>query len=429
MKHRLTALILTLILAAAILIGCSAAAAEREDTLNQITEMGHQPTEINTDTILTREAAEAIAFSNEGLTANQVTGLVTEFEIDDGVQEYEIDFRRGDYEYEFTVNAETGKITSRDKEYDPEISAVTEAPAEQVPATEPPATEAHAEKTPAKETTPKETTPKKESSGKPSSNKDTKLITADEAKAIALKHAGLSESKVTGLRAEYDVDDGVKEYDVDFRSGDYEYDYTIHAETGKIISYDKEYDPVETKPKETQPKETEPKPTEPAATEKPKDEIISADKAKSIALNHAGVSSADATGLRCEYEIDDGVKEYEVDFRSGDYEYDYTINAVTGKITSHDKEYDPVETRPAETEPPATEAHAEEKISANKAKSIALSHAGISAADAKGMECEYDVDDGRKTYEVSFRSGGYEYDYEIDAVTGKILSWDKEKDD
>jgi len=243
MKHRLTALILTLILAAAILVGCAAAAAEREDTKNQITQMDPKPTETNTDTILTREAAEAIVFSNEGLTADQVTDLVTEFEVDDGVREYEIDFRSGDYEYEFTVDAETGKITSRDKEYDPRPTepAATEAPAEEVPATEAPAAEPAATK-PAEKAPAKETTPKKESSDKTPSNSGSKLITADEAKAIALKHAGLSESKVTGLRAEYDVDDGVKEYDVDFRSGDYEYDYTIHAETGKIISWDKEYD-------------------------------------------------------------------------------------------------------------------------------------------------------------------------------------------
>ena len=343
MKNRLTALILTLILA-----GCAAAAAERNDIQIKVTETGPMPTEANADMILTCEAAEAIALSNEGLTAAQVTGLVTEYEVDDGVKEYEIDFRSGDYDYDITVNAETGKITSRDKEYDPveTVPAATEAPE-----TEPPATEAPAEKS---------STSKNTSSAKTS------------------------------------------------------------ASTKKSSSAEKA-----TEPKETKPRETEPKATEAPAGEA----IISASKAKSIALNHAGVKSSKATNMRCEYEIDDGVKEYEVDFRSGDYEYDYTINAETGKITSHDKEYDPIETKPKETEPPATEAPAEEKISASKAKSIALNHAGVSSDEAKGMECEYDVDDGVKVYEISFRSGGYEYEYEINAVNGKIISWDKEKDD
>ena len=67
-------------------------------------------------------------------------------------------------------------------------------------------------------------------------------ITKDEAIAIALKDAGLTKDQVKGLRAEFDYDDGRPEYDVDFRQGGYEYDYEIHAETGKILSRDKEWD-------------------------------------------------------------------------------------------------------------------------------------------------------------------------------------------
>lgn len=67
-------------------------------------------------------------------------------------------------------------------------------------------------------------------------------ISADDAKAIALQHAGLTADQVTGLRAELDRDDGRLEWDVDFRSGSYEYDYTIHAQTGKILDVDKDRD-------------------------------------------------------------------------------------------------------------------------------------------------------------------------------------------
>ena len=67
-------------------------------------------------------------------------------------------------------------------------------------------------------------------------------ISAAEAKSIALAHAGLTEAQVKGLRAEYDRDDGRPEYDVEFRVGSMEYEYEIHAETGKILSWDKEID-------------------------------------------------------------------------------------------------------------------------------------------------------------------------------------------
>ena len=67
-------------------------------------------------------------------------------------------------------------------------------------------------------------------------------LTGEEARDIALRHAGLTLNDVKGLRVEFDYDDGRPEYDVDFRSGGYEYDYEIHAETGDIITWDKELD-------------------------------------------------------------------------------------------------------------------------------------------------------------------------------------------
>lgn len=66
------------------------------------------------------------------------------------------------------------------------------------------------------------------------------LISQEEAQRIALEHAGLKADQVTGLRVEYDVDDGVPEYDVEFHQGHWEYEYEIHAETGEIRSYDRD---------------------------------------------------------------------------------------------------------------------------------------------------------------------------------------------
>ena len=67
-------------------------------------------------------------------------------------------------------------------------------------------------------------------------------LSKEEAIAIALKDAGLEESQVSRLRAEFDIDDGVPEYDVEFTHDGWEYEYEIHAESGKILKWDKDWD-------------------------------------------------------------------------------------------------------------------------------------------------------------------------------------------
>ena len=69
-----------------------------------------------------------------------------------------------------------------------------------------------------------------------------KDIGLEKAKEIALQHAGLKENEVSRLRAEKDRDDGRTKYDVEFQQGRMEYDYEIHAETGKILKAEKDYD-------------------------------------------------------------------------------------------------------------------------------------------------------------------------------------------
>ena len=60
---------------------------------------------------------------------------------------------------------------------------------------------------------------------------------------------------------------------------------------------------------------------------------------------------------------------------------------------------------------------------------IALSHAGLSASDVRELKAELDTDDGRVHYDVDFKQGTTEYDYDIDAVTGEIIKYDSEIDD
>ena len=63
-------------------------------------------------------------------------------------------------------------------------------------------------------------------------------ITADEAKTIAMRHAGIDSSDVMFIQAQEDRDDGQSVYDVEFYAGNQEYDFEILKSSGDILSYD-----------------------------------------------------------------------------------------------------------------------------------------------------------------------------------------------
>lgn len=55
---------------------------------------------------------------------------------------------------------------------------------------------------------------------------------------------------------------------------------------------------------------------------------------------------------------------------------------------------------------------------------IALDHAGVAQADICDLSCKLEEENGVMIYQVEFEHGQYEYEYEIDAKSGKILDVD-----
>lgn len=153
---------------------------------------------------------------------------------------------------------------------------------------------------------------------------------------------------------------------------------------------------------------------------------ISADKAKKIALGDAKLAEKDVTLVKVELELEDNRLVYDVEFYSGNVEYDYDIDAVSGAIVSADRDIENyvIPAQPS-TEAP-TKAQASE-ISVEKAKQIALSHAGVSSA--RFTKAKIDYENGVKVYEIEFKVGNMEYEYDINVVNGAIVSSSAEIDD
>ena len=152
----------------------------------------------STTTGIGMERAKEIALEDAGLKESEVIFVTTKADYDDGRKEYEIEFYCNGTEYDYEIDAKTGQIISFDKDFEGKRPVTTETTGQE--------------------------------------------ISAEEAKAIALKDAGLTEGQVSKLKVHRDRDDGIVKYEVEFEKGNVEYDYEINAATGNILKAEKDID-------------------------------------------------------------------------------------------------------------------------------------------------------------------------------------------
>lgn len=233
---------------------------------------------------------------------------------------------------------------------------------------------------------------------KPSAD-TSKYISLDEAKKIALKRANVDASKATFKKAELDTDDSTAHYDIEFVSGKYKYEVEVNAKTGKVIDYEKE----------RASKEDLATPSEDST------KYISLDEAKKIALKRARVNASKATFTKSKLGTDGKSAHYDIEFTAGNYEYEVEVNAKTGKVTDYEKD--------RKSAQPSSK-----HITAQRATDIALSHAKLDSASVIDLKVKFNKRLFVSYYEVEFECGNYEYEYKINAKSGKIISVGKEID-
>mgnify|MGYP000303175193 CR=1 FL=1 len=175
---------------------------------------------------------------------------------------------------------------------------------------------------------------------------------------------------------------------------------------------------------------------------------IGRDAARTAAEEYAGTTALDSVTAEVDPELDESPAHYEVELQTAWGEFEYLVDAYTGKVLSGQKDLlaavsasnettKPSGQKPAsasnETTKPSDQKPAPsgtvQDIGYAKAKSIALNHAGLSENQAYDMDIELDDEDGTLVYEIEFKSGNMEYDYEIDAASGAILKHEAELDD
>lgn len=151
--------------------------------------------------------------------------------------------------------------------------------------------------------------------------------------------------------------------------------------------------------------------------------VIGKDKAKEIALEHAKLTADRVKFVDTDTDTDNGKTIYEVEFYTDDFtEYDYEIDAKTGEIISFDSDAEGFTPKNKPTAESQSEKSAvtEAEIKAKLIEKVP----GSSEENIQEFHKEYD--DGTEIYEGKIIFDNNEYEFEVNAKTGEIISWESE---
>ena len=282
-------------------------------------------------------------------------------------------------------------------------------------------------------------------------------IGIEAAKETALKSAGLTEDQADFSTAGLDSRDGTFFYQVNFEAEGMEYDYAIDAVTGVVIEENSVAadDGAEATGAAASEAETsgaaaddgaeavgaaaskdaagdtasgavlasgtaqasETAQTSAAAQNASDSGMIGEEKAKEIALNHAGLTEDQTQRLWVKRDYDDGRSIYEVEFYGeGRDEYDYEIDAVTGEIVAFDTDLHDHGTAPSE---------GQSQVSEEQVRQTVLER--VPGASAENIFLHLEWDDGRLEYEGELIYDNMEYEFKIDAHSGAVTEWEAEQ--
>ena len=218
------------------------------------------------------------------------------------------------------------------------------------------------------------------------------IISESEAKNRALTYGNFNENDITFLNVEKDYDDYL--YEIKLKDDNYIYEIDVHMKTGEIINYER--DAI----------------NQTSLPEKESTYALTEEEAKQIALNYVNLKSSDVTFTKIRTDIENGRDVYELEFYSNDASYEIYIDIETKDIIKYDIDYKDAQNANSNY------------IGISKAKEIALNHANLKESEITWHKAILDIEHNYSVYEIEFIYKYKEYDYEIDANTGKIINYE-----
>lgn len=357
---------LTIMLTLTTLVLASCNSKEIDDTNNNTSSVIPTEPTLATSDYIGMENAEIIAVKHAiendvvlNFDETQVEKLESSMDLNDVDNiKYIVEFYVSDYKYEYEIHAKTGEIlnlnSNVDEEYIHDINA--------------------------------------------------DYIEPDEAKNIAFIHSNVEDSNIESINVKLNTSNEVAVYDVEFYIGTNEFDYVIDAITGEILEFDFDAELFDVSISE----------------ETILSEAIGEEEAVNIARKDANAENT--SNLFVKLEISDtNNPHYLVEFLSNNTQFSYEIHSSTGEILFRSSETDENAVNGIIVDQKDEESP---YIGDGKAVVIAVNHAG--ADPTNEITIDLVIEGSKSRYHVGFFINNTEYQYEIDAINGKIMSLNKE---
>jgi uncharacterized membrane protein YkoI len=267
-------------------------------------------------------------------------------------------------------------------------------------------------------------------SGTPSGSTNTvTYITEEQAKEIAFTHAAVNKDNVSLLRVQFDYDDWRAVYEVDFYCEYNEYDYDIDAVTGDIVGYDVDMEHyIGAIPQTGSTSAANQSQSTSAAAQNTQAAAPDTQNTQAAAPDTQN-TQATAPDTQNAQAAAPAAQNTQVASQNNQTVAQNTQAAAPATQTVQAAAAAPAATPAPAPAPAPSNSTNNSWISSTDAENAALSHAGVSRSSVNYLRSHLDRDDGRTMYEVSFYYNYMEYEYDIDALTGNILSFDQDYDD
>lgn len=231
------------------------------------------------------------------------------------------------------------------------------------------------------------------------------MIETSTAEDFAILDAGVNAEEISGLWSKLVRKNGQYHYDIRFYAGGKEYEYEISARNGEVLEKNMEQ--------------------EDGVTD---------------AQSEAAVTDAQSEGTVTDSQAEETVADARSEGALADAQSEAAVTDPQSEEFVTDQQSEGASSRKEDGRPPeGNTAPGKEKaeaappaagyISVDEAKEIALRDAGRREEEVRFSSAKLDDDDDGTVYEIEFYVENLEYDYEIDAVSGRIVESSVEEDD